>query len=163
MSRGLVWTEDDLQRHNAKQNQFRADVRHLKQGRLVQLAEQSPHQRTVAGSTPAAPTKRTKIPQVPSKAEEMLAFQLTLERIDFDREYPFHPERNWRFDFVIVEANPYLAVEVDGFGRHQSRKGYQDDCEKLNEALLLGWRVLRVTPAQVYSGKALEWIKRAIA
>ena len=34
-------------------------------------------------------------------------------------------------------------------GRHTQGEGFRKDCEKYNEATVLGWRVLRVTPAQM--------------
>jgi len=40
--------------------------------------------------------------------------------------------------------------------------GYSQDCEKLNEAALLGWRVLRVTRDQIEDGRAAKWIERAM-
>lgn len=71
------------------------------------------------------------------------------------------PERKWRFDLAWPERR--LAVEVDGGiwtgGRHTSGKGYTNDCEKVNTATVEGWRVLRVVPAQIKSGQAVEWIR----
>ena len=64
---------------------------------------------------------------------------------NFEREYRFHPERKWRFDF----ADPVnkVAVEIDGGvfgnGRHSRGAGFRSDCEKLNAAAALGWRVFR--------------------
>jgi len=80
------------------------------------------------------------------------------------REYRFHPRRKWRFDFAFPEYS--LAVEVEGGvytnGRHNRGAGFTKDAEKYNEAALLGWRVIRVTPEHVRKGQAVEWIKRAI-
>ena len=63
------------------------------------------------------------------------------------REYRFHPVRKWRFDFAIPEHR--VAIEVEGCvfqnGRHVRGVGYRGDCEKYNEAVKLGWRVLRYT------------------
>ena len=62
------------------------------------------------------------------------------------REYRFHPERRWRFDFAWPSIK--LAVEIQGMGMggraggHQTAKGMQNDCDKNNEAIRLGWRVL---------------------
>jgi hypothetical protein len=59
-----------------------------------------------------------------------------------------------------------LAVEVEGgtwiAGRHTSGSGFAADCEKYNEAIIAGWRILRVTPAMIEGGKALDYIERAI-
>ncbi len=76
-------------------------------------------------------------------------------------EVKFHPKRKWRFDLAWPDRK--LACEIDGGGfiggRHSTGMGIQRDCEKGAAALLLGWRVLRVTPAQVRSGEALNWIE----
>jgi len=82
------------------------------------------------------------------------------------REHRFAVElrRRWRFDLAWPAL--WLAVEVDGGswvgGRHTSGAGFEGDCVKLNEALCLGWRVLRVTPRHVKAGDALRWIERAM-
>lgn len=72
-------------------------------------------------------------------------------------EYRFHKTRQWRFDFAW--PNYTVAVEVEGGqwvnGRHQRGKGFEDDCEKYNEAVLDGWRVLRFTGDMVKDGRAL--------
>jgi hypothetical protein len=72
--------------------------------------------------------------------------------------------RMWRFDFAWPAH--MLAVEVDGGtwagGRHTRGAGFERDCEKVNEAVLRGWRVLRFTTKQVDSGEALAWIERAL-
>jgi len=80
------------------------------------------------------------------------------------REYRFHPTRKWRFDFAFPEYS--LAVEVEGGvytkGRHTRGAGFTRDAEKYNEAALLGWRVIRVTPEHIRKGQAVAWIKRAM-
>jgi hypothetical protein len=62
-------------------------------------------------------------------------------------EYRFHPKRRWRFDYAWSDAK--IAIECEGGtwgnGRHNRGKGYAADCEKYNQAILLGWRVLRFT------------------
>jgi hypothetical protein len=63
------------------------------------------------------------------------------------REHRFHAERRWRFDFAWPSIK--LAVEIEGRGRHQTVVGFRNDCEKYNEALRMGWRVLRF-PATDY-------------
>lgn len=65
-----------------------------------------------------------------------------------DCEVEFHPNREWRFD--AAWRGQWIAVEIDGGaysqGRHVRPKGFEGDCEKLNEATAYGWRVLRFTP-----------------
>ncbi|AZF88244.1 very-short-patch-repair endonuclease [Meiothermus phage MMP17] len=103
---------------------------------------------------------------VASKGEETLAAHIRLYGLpEPERQFKFHSERRWRFDFAWPGHR--LAVEVDGVlwghqGGHQRPDDYADDCEKLNEAVLLGWRVLRFTPAQVRSGDAVLVVQRAL-
>jgi very-short-patch-repair endonuclease len=96
---------------------------------------------------------------------ELLETHLRAVGIAFEREYRFHPTRRWRFDFAMPTQK--VAVEVQGGvwvnGRHATGSGITGDCEKFSVAAGLGWRVLPVTPAQVKSGDALEWITRALA
>jgi len=71
----------------------------------------------------------------------------------FQRGYRFAPPRRWKFDF----ANPKLklAVEIEGGswsgGRHTRGSGFEKDCEKYNEAAILGWYVIRLTTGMVTS------------
>ncbi|MBU6392532.1 MAG: hypothetical protein KGQ83_09870 [Planctomycetes bacterium] len=65
-------------------------------------------------------------------------------------EVKFHPVRKWRFDFAHPELK--IAVEIEGglwvIGRHNRPQSMIKDIEKYNQAILLGWRVLRYTPQQ---------------
>lgn len=60
-------------------------------------------------------------------------------------EHKFHPTRRWRFDFADLENK--IAIECEGgiwtSGRHTRGAGFSNDTEKYNQAVLLGWRVLR--------------------
>jgi very-short-patch-repair endonuclease len=100
----------------------------------------------------AAPLKKT---GARSLAEEYLARSLAETRglPAFVREYRFHPDRLWRFDFAFPGQR--VAVEIDGRGRHQTVDGVRKDCEKLNEAARLGWRVLRFPATDRM--RAREW------
>lgn len=100
-----------------------------------------------------------------SRIEETFAWMLKVSKIEgWVREHRFHPTRRWRFDFAWPDR--MLAVECEGGiwrgGRHTRGKGFEDDCVKYNEALLLGWNVLRVTSQQVKTGEAILWIERAL-
>lgn len=79
-------------------------------------------------------------------------------------ELRFHPKRRWRFDLAWIPQR--LACEVEGGiwvgGRHTRGKGFEADCEKYAEALLLGWRVLRVTGGMISDGRALHLVERAL-
>ena len=83
------------------------------------------------------------------------------------RELHFHPERRWRFDFAFPDKK--IAVEIEGGvtnGPHKSRHttvtGFEGDCEKYNEAAILGWRVLRFTTKMVTKGHAIVVAARAL-
>jgi len=104
-----------------------------------------------------------------SNAEESLATLIRWERLEEPtREYVFAPPRKWRFDFAWpTHIGSIVAIEVDGgsfvAGRHTRGVGFEKDLEKLNEAQLLGWIVLRVTPAMIDDGRAIALLKRALA
>ncbi len=92
-------------------------------------------------------------------------FQLQLAGLPLpEREFLFHKRRKWRFDFAWPDL--LIAVEVEGGvfsgGRHVRGQGYESDCEKYNEAQLLGWMVLRFTPGMIKRGKADQVIEKAI-
>ena len=95
------------------------------------------------------------------------ARQLDAAGIKYELEYKFHPERKWRFDFMLNNDCFYLlALEINGGnwagGRHVRPAALIKEYEKLNSAVLLGWRVLLVTPEDVTSGRALELVRRAL-
>ena len=93
---------------------------------------------------------------------ELLAFQLQALKIPFRRESRFHDTRKWRFDFAFLDNK--LAVEVEGIlyqsaGRHQRGAGFQNDLDKYDAAMQLGWNVYRCSPKMVKSGHALKTIE----
>ncbi len=88
------------------------------------------------------------------------------------REYTFHANRQWRFDFCWREDGNLVACEIEGgiwmqtsTGRskgHAHPERFERDCEKYNEAALYGWTIIRVTPAMIRDGRALDWLERAL-
>ena len=66
---------------------------------------------------------------------------------NYVEELEFHPERKFRFDWAIPTEN--IAIEYEGVfskkSRHTTVNGYTEDCVKYNEAIKLGWKVLRYT------------------
>ena len=81
-------------------------------------------------------------------------------------EFRFASHRNWRFDWAWPMAESGIALEVEGGifvqGRHSRGAGMLRDMEKYNEAAALGWRVLRVTPANVESTATLDLLRRCL-
>lgn len=84
---------------------------------------------------------------------------------ELEREYQFCPDRKWRADYVFrlkdrLGIEQKYIVELDGGvwtgGRHVRGGGYIADCMKINSAVLLGYRVIRIatgmaTPAYLES------------
>lgn len=100
-----------------------------------------------------------------SLLESNLLFQIrAVELPEPEQEYRFHSKRKWRFDFAYPRKK--IAIEVEGGtwskGRHTRGQGFEDDCEKYNEAVMLGWKVLRYTGKMIESGEAINQIERAL-
>lgn len=95
-----------------------------------------------------------------SPLEAMFAMQVRAVGLaaGMEREHKFNPARRWRFDFAWPGS--MIAVEIEGGhwtgGRHVRGAGFEADCEKYMEAVMAGWRVLRVTGDLVESGRALN-------
>lgn len=81
-------------------------------------------------------------------------------------EFRFHPQRRWRLDFAWPPLRLALEVEggawLPGGGRHNRGRGFLADMTKYNAAVLLGWRILRVTPQQLKNGQALALVGEAM-
>lgn len=81
------------------------------------------------------------------------------------KEHRFHPKRRWRFDYAIPEHK--IALEVEGGvwsqGRHTRPQGFLGDIEKYNTATLMGWRVFRTTPDDLYKTATLNMIRQAVS
>lgn len=117
-----------------------------------------------------------------SAAEESLAVQLRALRIAHVREHRFAAEatggtgrgcrqrlvaqrlKDWRFDFAMPERR--LAVEVEGGawtgGRHTRGTGFHADLRKYAAAARLGWTVIRVDPAMIRSGEAIDTVRSVL-
>lgn len=68
----------------------------------------------------------------------------------------FDPHRGWRADF----GWPDRKLLVDIVAETGVNSGH--DCEKHNEAVFLGFRVLRFTVEQVRTGAVFEVLQRAL-
>ena len=102
--------------------------------------------------------------RVQSEGEVTLARDLRALKINFEQEYKFHGERNWRADFLITGTK--ILVEVEGGiwsgGRHTRGKGFIADMEKYNAAAVMGFKVLRFDTQQVKSGLAIKQIENLV-
>ena len=100
------------------------------------------------------------------KLETELALQLRAAKLpEPTREYRFHPDRKWRFDFAWPDR--MFAVEIQGgtysSGRHSRGVGITRDLEKLGQAMLLGWTVYCCDTVLVSRGDALRIIEAMLA
>jgi hypothetical protein len=78
-----------------------------------------------------------------------------------EREVAVCAERDWRFDYAWPARK--VAVELDG-GRWEvagGRHAGDPDYEKMNAAVLLGWRLIRVTPTMAGAGAYLQVVLMA--
>jgi very-short-patch-repair endonuclease len=88
--------------------------------------------------------------------------------LDFRAEWQFHPLRKWRFDYVLGDfvgrdwEPDKLAIEIEGgiwMGKgHTGGKHFQSDLDKYNQAVMLGWRVLRFSTEDVLRGRAKAFL-----
>ena len=93
--------------------------------------------------------------------------------LKFEREFRFHPERKWRFDYLITSRltqmclQPCYALEIEGGiwigGRHTSGAGYSKDLEKYREAAIRGYCVLRFSVQEVLEGTAREFLQKHVS
>jgi len=76
------------------------------------------------------------------------------------------PLRQWRFDYAIPDA--MLAIEYHGHAGfvggkasgHSTIKGLTNDCEKINVAQSMGWKVLAFTALHFrYEGRKKHKLK----
>ena len=98
-----------------------------------------------------------------SELEQCMPFQLRAAKISgWVPEVEWHPSRRFRSDFCWPDRK--LLVEVEGGqfvqGRHQRSSGFEADCVKYNEAVVMGFAVLRFSTRMVTSGEALRMVER---
>ena len=116
--------------------------------------------------TPAATLAREQAAARREALELAMLQQLRAVGLDagVERQYRFHPSRQWRADFAWPAQ--MLMLEVEGGtwsgGRHTRGPGFEQDCIKGAAALLAGWRVLHVTGDLIRSGMALSWVAQAL-
>lgn len=80
-------------------------------------------------------------------------------------EFRFHPVRKWRADCAIPDKKILIEFEGGNYkgGRHTRGQGYAKDCEKYNQASVLGYRVLRYTHSDFSYNDILKDVKAIIS
>ncbi len=112
-----------------------------------------------------SPTKAIRSPSLPKNGRAEFMAMCCAHGLPIpEPEYRFMPPRRWRFDWAWPDAQ--LAVEVQGGlfcnGGHVRGGHLKKEYEKLNEACVLGWRILFVLPEQVQSGEVFGLVARAL-
>lgn len=102
-----------------------------------------------------------------SHLEEILSFQIrAYGLIPPEREYRFHSQRKFRFDFAWPVHR--VAAEVEGGvwmrrGAHAGGTAILRDMEKHNLATLHGWSVFRFGDRQIKDGSAVIWLAKILS
>lgn len=107
-----------------------------------------------------------RLPHVDSHLELLLLAQVREAGLPEPvRQHQLVPGRRFRADLAWPARRLY--AECDGGtwtrGRHARGSGIERDCEKTSLAGAAGWRLVRVTAAQVEDGRAVAWIAAALA
>lgn len=104
-------------------------------------------------------------------AEDRLAEQIAQANLpEPERQYRYIPGRQFAADFawparrVLLEVQGGIHQTRDGRKRaHGSETGIKRDIDRLNLAMLAGWKLYRITPEQVEhrlaDGLAIPWIE----
>ena len=103
-------------------------------------------------------------PNSENQSDQFTLLIKSLHGLIVEKEHRFHPIRKWRFDYAILDK--MIAIEVEGGvfsqGRHTRGVGFSNDMEKYNNAVVLGWRLLRVTPSNLCSKSTFELIEKML-
>ena len=103
-----------------------------------------------------------------STGEDSMADMLSRLPVSFERQYLYAAGRKLRADFAVWNgiSQRLCLIFVDGgvYTRqaHGSIKGVLADIDRANEACINKWRVLRVTPKMIESGKAMALLERLL-
>jgi hypothetical protein len=87
--------------------------------------------------------------------------QFAVASVEYVRKDGRVATRKWAFDFAWLDQR--VALEVEGlFGRHQRIGGFLNDMDKYNNAVMLGWRVLRTPVSKLCMQETAEMIKKVL-
>lgn len=100
-------------------------------------------------------TRKKRVAKPTSKEKDFIELALMAAKVEYVKEFRFDKVRRWRFDFYIpsvrcgVEYNGLVfdsnKAKSSGKSRHVSITGYTKDLEKINSAILQGFKVLQYT------------------
>lgn len=108
------------------------------------------------------------VKQIKSHGEALLDAMLrSIKAPQWEREFHFCPDRAFRADFAWPEQKILAEVQGGSASRdrnvgHASPLRYEQDCERMAEAVLRGYRVFWFTTKMVEDGRALRLIERAL-
>lgn len=150
----------------------RAGYRMAEPRKVRPMAEAEKLERAKAAKpTPAkAPDRLTKPITKPKVRNTEYIDRLTAEIRGMghepEREFRFHPSRQWRLDLAIhLDVAGGVGIELDGVwssGAHTFPTNAERDRRKDAHALARGWLVVRVTPAMIKDGLAARAVADAI-
>jgi hypothetical protein len=145
----------NLKRH-VRFGEFMANQLHL----LVPVPE-SRKKKKGAGTEYEQLVKKSKS----SKLEDNLFAEFKLYGLPEPvREHTFHPTRKWRFDFAWPDR--MIALEIHGGifvrGGHARGFGMEEDFEKENEAIRLGWKLYKFGSSQCQRKKQTQQSSAAL-
>lgn len=122
-----------------------------------------PKQPTLPEGAPVAVPKHKKGLSTTDRWPAELAFQCKAVGIPTPCvNWPFLKEQGRRFRLDLAYPDIKLCIEIDG-GVHRIRDKFSRDLEKHRLLFEHGWRLLRVSPAEVNNGTALGYVERALS
>lgn len=104
-------------------------------------------QKKPEGSKKNLPTLPAKRSEEKGWLEWNIMYWCNENSLSFEKEFMFHAERKWRFDFAITAVK--IAIEYEGIfsakSGHTTIKGFTKDVQKYNAAQAEGWTIIRCT------------------
>lgn len=83
------------------------------------------------------------------RGKNYIDLTLREHKVEYEKEFRFHPVRLFRFDFYFEFGGKKIGIEYDGLfaskSRHTTVTGFSRDIEKSNIAQLSGYIMLRYT------------------
>lgn len=129
---------------------------------LAEILRRNPDIRVAGDSAPEPqPAAATTSAKNSALTRKFLAYWRAFDGPALTPELRFDPARRWRFDFAHEATR--VAIEINGgvwtSGRHTRGQGYLRDREKINEAILAGWRVFELGTGQVSAATVRQIIE----